>query len=155
MNTKAQNAKKILEEIARKTAKDIGHELGEIPKRVPSQLTGKDIGSKTDVGHDVSNTSPIVEAMMQKSGDDENKLAKHKQRKFIGDKGKVEADIEKYERKREELQNVWKQSQEQEMLGEEDDRVGPGEAIMPTSKPSRGKQQRGKQKSVETRKSKR
>ena len=150
INIKVKKAKEKLQEIARKTAKDIGHEIGEIPKKAPSQLLGKDNSSNTDVGNDEPKSSPVVEAMMQKTKDTgDGESSKEEVRKFIKDKEKVEDDIEKYQRKREELEKEWEHSQEKV---NEDVNLEPGQPLeIPSSKPSRGKFHPGKQKSPEKR----
>lgn len=148
MNIQAKRAREILQEIAKKTAKDIGYELGEIPKRTPEQIIGKNSNTKTS-----SEPSPIVEIMQEKTDNDFQKTTKAQKTKFNKDKEKIEDDIEKYRRVREKLQKEWDESQSQM---EEDINLEPGQPLdMPTSKPSRGRYHPGKQKSPETRTSKR
>lgn len=151
MNLQATKAKKKLQEIAQKTAKDVGYELGEIPKRSPGQVTGKDdnLGQYKD-GGDPTTQSPIVEAMQQQTETQEVDIEKKKQRKFIKDKSRVDEEIEKYRRKREELEQQWQQMNQ----GSEEEAINlePGQPFeVPSSKPARGKMHPGKQKSPEKR----
>jgi hypothetical protein len=150
INLKARKAKRKLQEIARKTAEDVGYELGEIPRRTPSQLFGKDDTSQSGE-EGKPRQSPIIEAMQQSSKDREDEQSKSKKLKFIKDKTKVEEEIEKYRKKREELKKHWEENQKNE-VGEEDIKSKPGQPLeVPQSKLSRGKYHPGKRKSAEKR----
>ena len=148
-NVKVKKAKEKLQQIAKTTAKEVGYELGEIPKVVPDQIFGKDTNSHGGGASGLSE-SPIIEAMQQATEKTGREPSKKQILKFMKDKGRVDEEVEKYQRKREELQKAWEDSQGQ-MLGE-DYKLEPGQPLyVPTSKPSRGKFHPGKEKSPEKR----
>ncbi|MBN1168509.1 hypothetical protein JXA63_01310 [Candidatus Woesebacteria bacterium] len=146
MDIKVKKVKEKLQDIAKKTAKEVGHELGEIPKSAPGQLLGVDGDMKDKV--DKSGESPIVEAMRQTSDAQDNVASKEEKRKFIKDKSRVDEDIEYYRRKREELEKHWEESQKE--METDDVSAEPGQPLeIPSSKPSRCRYHPGKQKSAE------
>ncbi len=145
--------KKIIKDVVKETvgigksaAKRVAQESIEIPKSA-----GKEV-IKTPVEKEIVKPSPIVEAMTQKSeGVSENSVDEKKK--------KIEG-IKRVQRLEKKVEQIRKQKavdfarEMQEQSVNEGKVVAPGSPMLPESKQSKGRPQKGKSKSIDIPKSK-